>query len=304
MKAFRLAALALVCSTCCLGASKEIVELQRDVELLQDQIKTIQRTLDEKFAQLQTLLQVSSDTTKDTNTQLHDLGTSVSRSVGTQLAPVTNLNQHVESVGEDVRALKDSLADVESRLDKLDAKITDVQRTMQIQQNPPQAPPPSGSTDQPGAMQPGATGQPGMPGGPVAPPPGMSADQSFTAAVHDNQTGNNELALKEFQDYLTYFPNTALAPNAQYYIGEINFNQGNYNDAIRAFDAVLERYPAGPKTPDAHYMKGRALLKSGQRTRAVQEFRDLIANYKGTNAARNAQDQLRQLNAAAPPRKH
>jgi tol-pal system protein YbgF len=133
----------------------------------------------------------------------------------------------------------------------------------------------------------------------------MSADQTFTAAVRDNQTGNNELALKEFQDYLTYFPNTALAPNAQYYIGEINFNQGNYSEAIKAFDAVLERYPAGPKTPDAHYMKGRALLKSGQRTRAVQEFRDLIANYKGTNAARNAQDQLRQLNAAAAaPRKH
>jgi tol-pal system protein YbgF len=298
MKAFRVAALALACSTVCFGASKEIIELQRDVELLQDKINTIQRTLDEKFAQLQTLVQVSSDTSKDTNTQLHDLGTSVGRSVGAQLAPVTNLNQRVEGVGEDVRALKDSLADVEARLDKLDAKLSDVQRTIQIQQNPPQAPPPSGSPDQPGATPPTA-GQSGAP----TPPPGTSADQLFTASVRDLETGNNDLALKEFQEFLSYFPNAALAPNAQYYIGEIEFNQGNYNDSIKAFDAVLERYPAGPKTPDAHYMKGRALLKNGQRTRAVQEFRDLIANYKGTNAARNAQDQLRQLNATGP-RKH
>jgi tol-pal system protein YbgF len=300
MKAFRLAALALACSTVCLGASKEIIELQRDVELLQDKLNTIQRTLDEKFAQLQTLLQVSSDTSKDTNSQLHDLGTSVSRSVGTQLAPLSTMNQRVEGVSEDVRALKDSLADVESRLDKLDAKLSDVQRTMQIQQNPPQAPPPSGVSDQPGTAPPN-TGQPAGPGGP---PAGMSAEQSFTSAVRDLETGNNDLAVKEFQDYLTYFPNAALAPNAQYYIGEINFNQGNYSGAIKAFDAVLERYPAGPKTPDAHYMKGRALLKSGQRVRAVQEFRDLIANYKGTNAARNAQDQLRQLNVSTPTRRH
>jgi tol-pal system protein YbgF len=298
MKAFRVAALALACSTVCLGASKEIIELQRDVELLQDKINTIQRTLDEKFAQLQTLMQVSSDTTKDTNTQLHDLGTSLGRSVGAQLAPVTNLGQRVEGVSEDVRALKDSLADVEARLDKLDAKLSDVQMTIQIQQNPPQAPPANGSTDQSGGTAPN-TAQPGAP----APPPGMSADQSFTAAVRDLETGNNDLALKEFQDFLTYYPNAALAPNAQYYIGEIEFNQGNYNDSIKAFDAVLERYPAGPKTPDAHYMKGRALLKNGQRTRAIQEFRDLIANYKGTNAARNAQDQLRQLNATATRRR-
>jgi tol-pal system protein YbgF len=298
MKAFRVAVLALACSTVCFGASKEIVELQRDVELLQDKLNTIQRTLDEKFAQLQTLMQMSSDTTKDTNTQLHDLGNSVGRSVGAQLAPVTNLNQRVEGVSEDVRALKDSLADVEARLDKLDAKLSDVQRTIQITQNPPQAPPPNGVTGQTGGTPPNN----GQPAAPATPPAGMSADQSFTAAVRDLETGNNELALKEFQDFLTYFPNAALAPNAQYYIGEIEFNQGNYNDAIKAFDAVLERYPAGPKTPDAHYMKGRALLKNGQRTRAIQEFRDLIANYKGTNAARNAQDQLRQLNSTSTRR--
>ena len=90
------------------------------------------------------------------------------------------------------------------------------------------------------------------------------------------QTGKTDLAYNEFQQYLTYFPNTELAANAQYYIGEIDYNRGNYPEAVKAFDAVLEHYPNNPKTSDAHLMKAYALLKSNQRNRAVQEFRILV----------------------------
>jgi len=92
-----------------------------------------------------------------------------------------------------------------------------------------------------------------------------------TDARRDLQTGNTDLALQEFQQYLTYFPNTELAASAQYYIGEILFRRSDYTNAIPAFDAVLERYPENPKTADAHFMKGMALLKAGQRNRAVQD---------------------------------
>ncbi len=109
----------------------------------------------------------------------------------------------------------------------------------------------------------------------------------------------SDLALQEFQQYLTYYSNTELAPSAQYYIGEIAYNRGDYNGAVQAFDAVLERYPENPKTPDAHLMKGMALLKSGQKNRAVQEFRDLSQTYPHTDDARKAQQQLRQLGVSS-----
>src|ERR1051325_4809808 len=41
------------------GASKEILELQRDVATLQDMVKAMQRTQDERFAALQLLVQQS-----------------------------------------------------------------------------------------------------------------------------------------------------------------------------------------------------------------------------------------------------
>ena len=50
------------------GASKEIQELQRDVALLQDQVRTLQRAQDEKFAAMQALVQQTLDSVNRTNT--------------------------------------------------------------------------------------------------------------------------------------------------------------------------------------------------------------------------------------------
>ena len=50
------------------GASKEIMELQRDVALLQDQVRTLQSSLDQKVAAIQTLTQQTLDSVNRTNT--------------------------------------------------------------------------------------------------------------------------------------------------------------------------------------------------------------------------------------------
>src|SRR5207244_12875706 len=100
------------------------------------------------------------------------------------------------------------------------------------------------------------------------------------------QTGQTDLARSEFQQFLSYYPNTELAAKAQYYLGEIDYNKGDYANAVKNFDMVLERYPENPKTADAHLMKAMALLKSNQRNNAVQEFRMLVANYQRPDQAR------------------
>ena len=52
-----LTALSMALAPFAFGASKEIQELQRDVALLQDQVRTLQRAQDEKFAAMQALVQ-------------------------------------------------------------------------------------------------------------------------------------------------------------------------------------------------------------------------------------------------------
>src|ERR1700739_255452 len=49
------------------GASKEIVELQRDVAMLQDQVRNVQKSLDEKVTTMQTLVQQTLDSVNNTN---------------------------------------------------------------------------------------------------------------------------------------------------------------------------------------------------------------------------------------------
>lgn len=290
MKFVRLAALLLTCSSFSFAVNKDLVQLQRDLE---DRINAMQQSIDSKLDTLNGMLQAMQNDTRRTADQLATLQDAVTNGVAKSLAPVGGMNNKVDAMGDDMRALKDSMADVSSRLERMDAKITDLKNQLQVIQNPPAAPGPDGQGAPP------ATNAPGGPSGQnAAPPAGMSANESYTAAVRDLQTGKTELAYTEFSQYLQYFPNTELAANAQYYLGEISYNRGDYNGAIKSFDAVLERYPDNPKTPDAHYMKAMALLKSNQRSRAAGEFRLLVQNYPHTEDARKALAQLRTLGAS------
>jgi tol-pal system protein YbgF len=283
MKFLRLLALTLTFSSFSFAVNKDLVALQRDLEAKMD---ALQQTLSSKIDVMTGALQAIQNDSRRTADQIATLQESLSTALTRSLTPVNNLNSRVDSMSEDTRALRDALADLSARLERMDAKITDLKNQMQIMQNPPPAP---GATSP--ATAPGVPGQPGT--ATTAPPTGMSAEKTYTDARRDQQTGNFDLAYQEYQQYLTYFPNTELAANAQYYMGEIDYNRGNYKNAVQAFDAVLERYPNNPKTADARYMKGMALAKDGQRTRAVQELRALVQSNPNSEQARKATQALR-----------
>ena len=298
MKFLRLLALALTFSSFSFAVNKDLVALQRDLEAKMD---AMQQALSSKIDVMTGTLQAIQNDSRRTADQIATLQESLSTALSRSLTPVNNLNTRVESMSEDTRALRDALADLSARLERMDAKITDLKNQMQIMQNPPAAP---GAGGAPGSMT--TPGAPGQPGATAAPPAGMSAEKTYTDARRDQQTGNVDLAYGEYQQYLTYFPNTELAANAQYYTGEIDYNRGNYKGAVQAFDAVLERYPNNPKTADAHYMKGMALAKDGQRTRAVQELRSLVQSNPNSEQARKATQALHDLRlfpASTPSRR-
>ena len=281
MKFVRLAILTLSCSTFCFAVNKDLVAMQRDLEA---RIDAVQQQLNSQIATLAGQITAMQNDTRHTADQVAGMQDVLRNTVANALGPVNGLNTKVESTSEDVRALRDALADLSGRLERVDAKITDLKNQLQIMQNPPPAP--GATTTTPGSPQtvPGQSAQ--------APPPGMSAAQAYTDAFRDKTSGNVDLAYQEFQQYLTYFPNTEYAADAQYYLGEIDYNRHNYKSAIQSFDAVLERYPDNHRTRDAHLMKGLALARDGQRAKAAQELRSLIQNFPTSEQARRAQTAL------------
>jgi TolA-binding protein len=289
------------------GASKEIMELQRDVALLQDQVRNLQSALDQKVAAIQTLTQQTLDSVNRTNTALavmeNQFNDAMKQQQQTLNAPVANVGQKLDQMSEDFRAVRESVLDMNTRMGKLDAKIADLENLINTVHAPAAAPPPApGTAPAEGSPAPGAAFNT-APSGVAGPPAGTQAGTLYTQAYSDELAGKYDIAFQEFTEYLKYFGNTDLAPNAQYAIADIYYRKADYSDAMMAFDAVLEKFPEGTKTPDARYMKAMCLVKLGKDDSAAREFRDVYNRYlkDRPDIAAKAKSQLRDMGLSVSP---
>ncbi|MGH9667361.1 MAG: tol-pal system protein YbgF [Bryobacteraceae bacterium] len=273
------------------AANQQIQALQRDVANLQDSVRKLQGSLDEKIGALNVLLQQTLDSANKANTSVAVLQNTINEKLSEQAKNVGGsaaaVGTKVDQMSNEFRAVRESVADMNARMGKLEAKIVDLGNAVRTLNAPPPPPGPGGPST--GATTPDSAGN--SAGGPA----GMSAETTYNNAYADLQKGNFDLASQQFSDYLKYFPNTDYAPNAQFYLGDIYYRKGNYRSAAKAFDQVLERYPENAKSPSALYLKGMSLLKDNQRTAAAKEFRALIAKYSDDDLAAKAKAELRRL---------
>lgn len=285
------------------AASKEIIEIQRDISQLNDTVNKIQDAL----VKLTILVQQTQESQRAATTALEVMRTNlndttkhVQESVN---APLVGVSTKMDSMGEDFRNLRETVNDVSARIGKLDAKVTDLQNTVNVIRTGPAAPPGTTTGSTPGA-QPGAPLGASMPpasSGPATPPAGMQAETLYSNAYRDYLGANYDLALQEFSDYVKYFNETQFAPNSQFYIGNIYYKKQDYPNALQAFDAVLEHYTDNPKTAGAHYWKGMTLLAMGKRDAAAKEFREILNKYSSSDVAPQARTELRKLGLSASP---
>jgi TolA-binding protein len=271
------------------GASREIVELQRDIAALQDQIRNLERSQNEGMASLTTLVKQALDSLNTMNTTVAVLDAQMRERDKTLAVPVTSVGTKVDQMTSGFQAMQASLEDVSARLGKLEQNMVDLQNAIKVIQAPPSLPP-----------APGAAGGSGA-GSAGLPPPGTTAETLYANALRDKQGGSEDMALSEFNDYLKYYGTTDSAPNAQYYIGEISYGRRDYDDALKAFDMVLERYPDNNKTLDAMYMKGLTLVQMGERTKGASQFRAVYSKNPRSELARKAKAQLANMGLSVNP---
>src|SRR5579863_3429603 len=295
MKASRLAALGLLLMPAFLCAQKreDILSIQRDVAQLQDQLKQFQASQDQKTAALQSLIQQAIDASNKASAAMAGLERTVTDRLNDQQSkiqgPVVTLGTKVDQMSDDLRSVRENVAELSTRLANLDNKLADISSAVRTLSTPPVAPPPA------------AGAAPGTASQVPAPPPGVSAASLWQNASRDYSSGKDELAMHVFNDFIKYFPHSDNAPTAQDYVGMLYDRAKQYDDGAQAFDAVLERYSANPKTPDSLYMKGVELMKAGKRTDAGTEFKEFLERYPSHSLARNAQQHLRELGLSATP---
>lgn len=82
-------------------------------------------------------------------------------------------------------------------------------------------------------------------------------------------------AQSAFRQFLQAHPGHELAGNAQYWLGESLYAQGQYRDAADAFLAGYTDYPESSKAPDSLYKLGMSLKELGQADAACATFAEI-----------------------------
>lgn len=277
------------------AASKEIIELQTQVQQLLDMVQRLQSTLDTRFGVLQHLVEQTADNANQMSKTVNALEQKINQQND-------GIGGKIDTASGQVQSLNDSVDELKTRIAKLDKSIQDLQGQLQNIQSAP----PSGAQPGPGGTAPtvpmpdGGTGQ-GSPQGSSPQPmannaaPGAMTPplrETFQAALRDYNAAKYPVATGEFQDVIRYYPMDDLAGSAQYYLGEIAYHQQDYAEAIKNYNAVLEGFSGSAKAPAAQLHKGFALIQQSKKDAGIRELRQLIQRHPQTPEAAQAKAKL------------
>ena len=305
-----LAAVLFTAPTPAFAANKDMVELQTQVRALQDAIARLQQSNDERMGVMKDLIQQTTDavnkmaqTMDGVQRQMH------AQSEGT--------GKNVEQLSGQMQSLNDSLDELKARLGRIEKNIGDVQSQQQsisakldsggvASGGAPMTtdtPAPSGKSAAPIVRngKPSAAipvQDPAPPATPAAPP----VEDLYRTAFSDFNGAKYTLASAEFNDVIKYYPDSNLAGNAYFYLGEIDYKAGRYSAAAKNYDKVAEQYPGNPKTAVSQLRKGESLLALKQTDAGVRELRSLIQRYPNSQEATAARSKLNALGVTVVPR--
>jgi tol-pal system protein YbgF len=119
--------------------------------------------------------------------------------------------------------------------------------------------------------------------------------ESYDRYITTFKQGNLDVAMEGFSQFLTEYPTSDLAANAQYWLGECYYGKKDYARAIEAFDRVKVGYPSSEKVPAALLKKGFAHLALKDRNRASSVWRQVVDGYPNSPEAGKALEKLAQL---------
>ena len=252
-RALAAAALAAAASSCFAQGLFDDNEARRRVELLRQSIESSQRTMEERLTKIEG---AASDrgALLELSSQLEALRGDISRMRG-QIEVLTNQVEVAD------KRQKDLYLDIDTRLRKLE-------QTREQQ---------AATSDKPAAAEAEAS---------------PAETKAYQGALDQFKLGNYAAAVTAMQGFMVTYPNSSLAPNAQYWVGMAHSGQRDYKSAIAAQRKLLTTWPDNPKAPDAMLSVASAQETMGARGEAQKTLQELIARYPGSSASVSARQRL------------
>jgi tol-pal system protein YbgF len=251
--------------------------------------------------------------------KLNDLDTRlarIERVVSNQ--SLLELSNQLETLQGDVRSLRNDVDQLGNRLDAgrkqqhdlyadLDLRVKNLESRGGVSSGvaapPATALVPAGAPGSlvaaaPGAAAPGVAAPGASTAAPATSPPPVpdGTDRAnYQAAFALLKDSQYDQAIAAFQQFLVSFPDSELAENAQYWLGEAYYVNRTFPDALLAFQRVVEKYPGSRKLPDALLKIGYCRYEMKQWAEARQTLSQVASTYPDTPAGRLAQQRLEKM---------
>ncbi len=260
------------------AADREHQQLMADLRMLQLQTQ-----------ELQTTMIALADA-------INSVNVTVAEQVSISRKTFADTQVMMNTVGDGIRILREKLDDTNVRVSSFSLEIEALRVSI------PRIPIPT--TDDPLAEQPISPETETVeapPVGPVTPTaiPGVSPQRLYDMAFADYAAGQWSLAITGFEAYITAFPRSTQADDAQFYIGQTYYNDGKYQDAKEAFDTAIATYLDGDVLPEAYYKRGLSLDRLGNTEEALASFQILIDRYPNSTMTTLAQQAINRLTRPA-----
>jgi tol-pal system protein YbgF len=194
-----------------------------------------------------------------------------------------DLSQRIEAIQNEIRTLRGQLDELQNTVNKTQeqqrASYTDVDRRLSALEG--------GAGVSPGAVSPRTSTVPVAPQG--------DDRATYQAAFDQLKDGKYAEAIAGFKQFMTTFPNSAMADNALYWLGEAHYVNKEYNEALRSFRSVVEKYPQSRKIPDALLKIGYCNYELKNWSDAKTALSQVVQQYADTTAARLANQRLAKM---------
>ncbi len=233
----------------------EIIKMQQELLILQRQVKDLQELDSKNTGEIKALLNQTLDSVNTMKRDVAQTREAVDRGVG-------DIANNSEAMLQQISRLNERLNATDQRIEKMQEQLEGLKRIF----SPTQL---STNCD--------------------------DGDKLYEVAYGDYIRGNYALAIAQLRNYITCFPNTEGAANAQYLIGDALYKQLDYKAAVVEFDKLIAGYPTSSRMATARFKKGDALVKLDRRREAIDELKFVVSNYPGTPEANQAQELLQQI---------
>ncbi|MFI4889799.1 MAG: tol-pal system protein YbgF [Steroidobacterales bacterium] len=200
-------------------------------------------------------------------------------------ADVRGMHDEVDKLGNDLEAARKRQRDLYADLD---------QRLKALESRSAAAGPAGPST----TVAPAANPPAAAPRAPIASAPPDGTDRgNYQAAFVLLKDSQYDQAIAAFGKFLVDFPDSPLADNAQYWLGEAYYVNRDFPTALSAFQRVVDKYPQSRKLPDALLKVGYCQYELHQWDQARAVLTDVTSKFANTPAGRLAQQRLEKIGA-------